>query len=69
VKEMRDCPIAETSMFSQFDFRTGIKTMKNYIIIALIGAFALAAVACKNTARGIGKDTENVGEKIQEKTR
>lgn len=43
--------------------------MKNYIIIALIAAFGFAAVGCKNTARGIGKDTENAGEKIQEKTR
>ncbi len=41
--------------------------MKNYIIIALIAAFGFAAVGCKNTAKGIGKDTENAGEAIQDK--
>lgn len=50
-----------------FDSETGIKTMKNYIIIVLIAAFGMIAMGCKNTARGIGQDTEKAGEKIQEK--
>ena len=41
--------------------------MKNYIIIALIAAMGFVAVGCKNTARGIGQDTENMGEEIQER--
>ena len=41
--------------------------MKNIIIIALIALFGIAATGCKNTAKGIGKDVENTGEKIQEK--
>lgn len=53
--------------FCSFDFGKENKTMKNYIIIALIAAFGFAAIGCKNTARGIGKDTENAGEKIQKK--
>lgn len=59
-------------MWKSLGFRSlipqqGIKNMKNYIIIALIAAFGFVAVGCKNTAKGIGKDTENAGEKIQEK--
>lgn len=41
--------------------------MKNYVIIALLAVFGFTAIGCKNTARGIGKDTENAGEKIQDK--
>jgi predicted small secreted protein len=54
-------------LFGSFVSGRGKKTMKNYIIIALIAAFGFAATGCKNTARGIGKDTEKAGEKIQEK--
>jgi predicted small secreted protein len=31
-------------------------------------ALSLASIGCKNTAHGAGKDVENMGEKIQEKT-
>jgi predicted small secreted protein len=33
-------------------------------VVVLVGI----ASGCKNTAKGIGKDMENAGEKIQEKT-
>jgi predicted small secreted protein len=43
--------------------------MKTKIILSLfVGLFFLSAVGCKNTANGIGKDMEDAGEKIQEKT-
>ena len=40
------------------------------IVLGLIAAALLAFVStgCKNTAHGAGKDIENMGEKIQEKT-
>jgi predicted small secreted protein len=44
-----------------------IKLMKNLIVVALIAAFAVIATGCKNTAKGIGRDMENTGEKIQDK--
>jgi predicted small secreted protein len=43
--------------------------MKNYIIIALIAVFGIAATGCRNTAEGVGKDMENAGEKIQDKSK
>ena len=42
--------------------------MKKYIIIALLAVLGIAATGCKNTAHGMGKDMENAGEKIQDKT-
>jgi predicted small secreted protein len=40
------------------------------VILTLISLISLTLVAtgCKNTANGAGKDIENMGEKIQEKT-
>jgi predicted small secreted protein len=48
--------------------------MKNYIkqcgLSLLVLAFLVSvATGCKNTAQGAGKDIENMGEKIQEKTK
>ena len=40
-------------------------------LVVLFCAFALLALTgtgCKNTAHGAGKDIEDIGEKIQEKT-
>lgn len=34
----------------------------------MLAVYALAAVGCKHTAQGAGKDIEKVGDKIQEKT-
>jgi predicted small secreted protein len=34
-----------------------------------VAILALSVVGCRNTARGVGKDVEKAGEKIQEKTR
>jgi predicted small secreted protein len=34
-----------------------------------VALLALSVVGCRNTASGVGKDVENAGEKIQEKTR
>ena len=47
--------------------------MKSILKRITIGLFLTAllpvgALGCKNTAHGAGKDIENVGEKIQEKT-
>lgn len=39
---------------------------RSLTLLALAAAIALSLGAC-NTFRGIGKDTERVGEKIQEK--
>ena len=49
------------------------KIMKNYIkqcgLSLLVIAFLVSiATGCKNTANGAGKDIENMGEKILEKT-
>ena len=43
--------------------------MKKTILAVMLAVYALAMVGCKNTAHGVGQDTERVGEKIQEKTR
>jgi len=46
-----------------------MKSNFNWLLIALASAFlVLGGVGCKNTANGVGKDVEKVGEKIQEKT-
>jgi predicted small secreted protein len=43
--------------------------MKNKIILSLfVGLLTLSAIGCKHTANGLGKDMEDAGEKIQEKT-
>jgi predicted small secreted protein len=42
--------------------------MKKYIMIVVLAAFGLAMTGCRNTANGFGKDMENNGEKIQNKT-
>lgn len=43
--------------------------MNNYfrkiLVVLLIGGYAVGLCAC-NTMRGVGKDTEEAGEKIQE---
>jgi predicted small secreted protein len=43
--------------------------MKNFktTILVLLGAALLTLTAC-NTMNGVGKDTEKLGEKIQEKS-
>jgi len=44
--------------------------MKTSILCILFCSllFCLGTSGCKNTANGAGKDIENMGEKIQEKT-
>lgn len=46
--------------------------MKTSLKPALVSLFLLTALllasGCRNTANGFGKDVENAGEKIQEKT-
>jgi predicted small secreted protein len=41
------------------------------LVIALFAAAVLvsAVTGCRHTAQGMGKDMENAGEKIQDKTR
>ena len=38
------------------------------LLIGMVALFAALSSGCKNTAHGAGKDIENMGEKIQEKT-
>ena len=38
------------------------------VSILIFAVTALVTSSCKNTANGAGKDIENMGEKIQEKT-
>ncbi len=47
-----------------------MKTIIQRLAISLIAAAFLLSLAtgCKSTAHGAGKDIENMGEKIQEKT-
>lgn len=47
-----------------------MKTYDNKIILALLFVATLLAIASSgcNTAHGFGKDMENAGDKIQEKT-
>ena len=47
-----------------------MKTYDNKIILTLLFVAALLAIASSgcNTAHGFGKDMENAGDKIQEKT-
>ena len=40
-------------------------TIRRILVVLLIGTFSLSLAAC-NTMRGVGKDTEKAGEKIQE---
>jgi predicted small secreted protein len=45
------------------------KLMKHKIgMLVMAVAICAFGFGCKNTAHGVGKDVENVGEKIQEKT-
>jgi predicted small secreted protein len=47
-----------------------MKTKHTSLMLLLCAAIlALTTVGCRNTAQGVGKDVEKVGEKIQEKTR
>lgn len=54
--------------------RLGQKILETERMKQKIGMLMVAAAlcafgfGCKNTAHGVGKDVENVGEKIQEKT-
>lgn len=43
--------------------------LKSIAALLLIALFVAATTGCRNTAKGVGKDIENAGEKIQEKTR
>jgi predicted small secreted protein len=43
------------------------KTVLPWVLFTTI-LFNLAATGCKHTAHGAGKDIEQMGEKIQEKT-
>jgi predicted small secreted protein len=43
--------------------------MKRFVIVTSALVLLVAGTGCKNTAHGVGKDIENVGEKIQEKTK
>lgn len=38
---------------------------RKFLVLVLIGGYGLALGGC-NTMRGVGKDTEEAGEKIQE---
>jgi predicted small secreted protein len=46
-----------------------IQIQRFVLVIFAAALLALSAAGCKHTARGVGKDMENAGEKIQEKTR
>ncbi len=48
-----------------------MKTIIQRLVLSLFAAALLVAstTGCKHTARGAGEDIENVGEKIQEKTK
>jgi predicted small secreted protein len=46
-----------------------IQMQRFVLVMFAVALLALSAVGCKHTARGFGKDMENAGEKIQEKTR
>jgi predicted small secreted protein len=42
---------------------------KSWVVLCAAFAFlTLTGTGCKNTAHGAGKDIEDIGEKIQEKT-
>lgn len=44
-------------------------TLRSLTLTTLIAALiALSTSGCRNTAHGVGKDIEKVGEKIQDKT-
>jgi predicted small secreted protein len=38
------------------------------VLFCAVALLALTGTGCKNTAHGAGKDIEDIGEKIQEKT-
>ncbi len=43
-------------------------SMRRTVLFALLAALSLVfTTGCRNTAKGVGKDVENAGEKIQEK--
>lgn len=48
-----------------------MKTIIKRLTLSLIIAAAVLSITtgCRNTATGAGKDIENMGEKIQEKTK
>lgn len=45
-----------------------IKMQRFVLSILALASLALSVVGCRNTAHGVGKDVEKVGDKIQEKT-
>ncbi len=46
-----------------------IKIQRLVLTIFAVALLTLCVAGCRNTARGVGKDVEKVGDKIQEKTR
>lgn len=46
-----------------------IKMQRLVLALFAVALLTLSVTGCRNTARGVGKDVENAGEKIQEKTR
>ncbi len=40
--------------------------MKRYAVLLLIALFSVAALSGCNTVKGVGKDVQKVGEKIEE---
>ncbi len=47
-----------------------ITSLKRIVIfLGVITLLAIVCTGCRHTARGFGKDMENAGEKIQQKTR
>ena len=43
--------------------------LKRPILLLFALVLLVVAIGCKNTAHGVGKDMEDAGEKIQEKTK
>lgn len=46
-----------------------IQKQRFVLVIFAVALLALSATGCRHTASGFGKDVENAGEKIQEKTK
>lgn len=45
-----------------------MKTLKNILILAILGITLVTTSACRETMRGAGEDIENAGDEIQDAT-
>jgi len=62
-------PFAEGFPMVTLQQKNVMKLELKSVAIVLLALLVVVATGCRNTAHGIGKDMQDAGEKIQEKTK